>query len=218
MGSKEHNENNTSLSLFDYLTDKQSVSSEISFNGDWKKTIQTVFDQIIAENRLPEKSLHLGINRGRDGIKITSYSICIYEPDYPATSSNNNDPERNSIVLNIKESKDQIDLLVPSLLFSSVEYPSEATVKNIKSENGITHVISQADSMVLYSYIKKLIERALNNYVSKNPSFGCCSKYVECSNVGYCIHENQLYSKACSYRSNLEAGRIFYGKNRNIDC
>ena len=32
-----------------------------------------------------------------------------------------------------------------------------------------------------------------------------------------CVHENKLYSKGCQYRRNLDAGRIFYGKNRNID-
>ena len=41
-------------------------------------------------------------------------------------------------------------------------------------------------------------------------SFGCCSKYVECSNVDKCLHEDKLYSTACMYRKNLEAGRNFY--------
>lgn len=44
------------------------------------------------------------------------------------------------------------------------------------------------------------------------PKFGCCSRYKECSNVGKCIHNDVLYSSACEYRHNLEAGRIFYGE------
>ena len=48
------------------------------------------------------------------------------------------------------------------------------------------------------------------------PVFGCCSKYMECSDVKHCLHEDMAYSTACQYRANLESGRIFYGKNKNI--
>lgn len=47
-------------------------------------------------------------------------------------------------------------------------------------------------------------------------SFGCCSLYEECSNSKKCLHEDILYSTACMYRKNLENGKIFYGKNKNI--
>ncbi|MGX8701556.1 hypothetical protein [Caproiciproducens sp.] len=48
------------------------------------------------------------------------------------------------------------------------------------------------------------------------PAFGCCSKYVECSDAKRCLHEDIAYATACQYRANLESGRIFYGKNKNI--
>lgn len=41
-------------------------------------------------------------------------------------------------------------------------------------------------------------------------SFGCCSKYVECSKVQHCVHSDLLYSLSCQYRTNLESGHIFY--------
>ena len=47
-------------------------------------------------------------------------------------------------------------------------------------------------------------------------SFGCCSKYEECSNGKKCIHANPFYSLGCIYRSRLEDDKIFYGKNRNV--
>lgn len=47
-------------------------------------------------------------------------------------------------------------------------------------------------------------------------SFGCCSKYNECSNARKCLHENPFYSLSCIYRSHLENGEIFYGVNRNV--
>lgn len=48
------------------------------------------------------------------------------------------------------------------------------------------------------------------------PSFGCCSSYVQCSDEKRCIHPDLAYATACQYRGNLESGKIFYGKNRNI--
>ena len=47
-------------------------------------------------------------------------------------------------------------------------------------------------------------------------SFGCCDKYIKCSDAKKCLHSDLLYSTACMYRKNLESGKIFYGKNKNI--
>ena len=47
------------------------------------------------------------------------------------------------------------------------------------------------------------------------PSFGCCHLYTECSDAKKCLHPDQMYATACSYRKNLESGRIFYGENKN---
>lgn len=47
-------------------------------------------------------------------------------------------------------------------------------------------------------------------------SFGCCGRYVECSDAKQCIHPDKLFARACAYRRNLEKGKIFYGKNKNI--
>ena len=30
--------------------------------------------------------------------------------------------------------------------------------------------------------------------------FGCCSKYKECKEKGYCVHDDILYANACQYR------------------
>lgn len=42
-------------------------------------------------------------------------------------------------------------------------------------------------------------------------TFGCCSKYEQCSDARKCIHDYKLYAKGCQYRKNLENGLIFYG-------
>ncbi|HIU09811.1 MAG TPA: hypothetical protein IAB00_00940 [Candidatus Avidehalobacter gallistercoris] len=61
---------------------------------------------------------------------------------------------------------------------------------------------------------------ALYNYAKKYYSseiFGCCSKYIQCSDARQCIVNDLAISINCAYFKNLQAGRIFYGKNRNID-
>jgi len=47
--------------------------------------------------------------------------------------------------------------------------------------------------------------------------FGCCSLYVECSDEKECIRWRDEEYLGCAYRRNLEAGRIFYGRNATID-
>lgn len=41
-------------------------------------------------------------------------------------------------------------------------------------------------------------------------SFGCCSRYKECSDAKKCVHPDEDRSKYCQYRKNLESGKIFY--------
>lgn len=41
-------------------------------------------------------------------------------------------------------------------------------------------------------------------------TFGCCSRYKECSAAEKCLHEDQMYATACMYRKNLENGKNYY--------
>ena len=45
----------------------------------------------------------------------------------------------------------------------------------------------------------------------------CCSRYEACSDATHCIHPDKVFALGCGYRKILNSGRIFYGKNRNID-
>lgn len=46
--------------------------------------------------------------------------------------------------------------------------------------------------------------------------FGCCSRYMECSDNKKCIQSNPKIYRDCQYRKHLLNGKIFYGVNRNI--
>lgn len=45
--------------------------------------------------------------------------------------------------------------------------------------------------------------------------FGCCNDFERCSDALACLHKDSKRHVGCVYRRNLEAGRIFYGKNKN---
>lgn len=47
-------------------------------------------------------------------------------------------------------------------------------------------------------------------------SFACCNDFIRCSNRKQCQHLDNFEYAGCLYRQNLNAGRIFYGKNKNI--
>lgn len=59
------------------------------------------------------------------------------------------------------------------------------------------------------------IKDIIFDLLSSDP-FGCCSRYVECSDQKKCIHPDFIFAASCQYKRNLEQGRIFYGKNKNI--
>lgn len=47
--------------------------------------------------------------------------------------------------------------------------------------------------------------------------FDCCCRVEQCSDARQCIHPNSALAVGCSYRKVLRSGRIFYGKNRNVE-
>ncbi len=68
--------------------------------------------------------------------------------------------------------------------------------------------------------IKKIIDNAdrvyEKCYLDVSEPFGCCSKYLECSDKRRCIQTDKGLARECIYKRHLEEGRIFYGKDRNI--
>lgn len=198
------------------------MDNQLSFNdflaNTFESNLQDLLDEIIAEKELPKKSLHIFSNKSSTGANAgneTSKSICIYEPDYPDVKADINNPGKNFVVLNIQMDQ-SIELLIRNYQFEYLETPKTAIIKNIQSDTTFKHVIFEINDINIIPYIKENILYCLSNYSSKARTFGCCSKFIECSDAKKCLHENKLYATSCSYRKNLEAGRIFYGKNRNI--
>lgn len=108
---------------------------------------------------------------------------------------------------------------------SKFEIPEGSVIKEKFSKDDETKekklsgysIFVSLDCADLGARLRGLLTKVLSAYCSSvQPVFGCCDKYLECSNAGKCIHPNKLYASACTYRQRLAEGKIFYGEKRNV--
>lgn len=85
----------------------------------------------------------------------------------------------------------------------------------LTSTPGVVYVALQSalDVMSCSEAFCETIRRQLLSY----HTFDCCGRYMQCSDAMRCIHPNPIDALGCTYKKHLQQGRIFYGKNRNID-
>ena len=70
--------------------------------------------------------------------------------------------------------------------------------------------LDEADAARYISlYAADILEYEFGLYETKAEPFDCCSRQYTCSIRGECLHPDQLYAKACSYRKTLLTGNQF---------
>ena len=198
---------------------KTTVADEIFDNVALK--LEDMCKILSEEMKLPLNGL---VVRDNNSEKFRSVSICTNEPPYPCTKE---DLGKifilTSLVLvsraSTKKDADKIEVFVRVDDLAKTEVPKSATViekyKDGELANYIVQFNERDDSLV--DYVRQLAYHGVKGYRTKETSFGCCSKFEACSDARECLHVNRLYATACKYRYNLEGGKIFYGKNKNID-
>lgn len=73
-------------------------------------------------------------------------------------------------------------------------------------------ICKDLDTLVAYTPLfKSMLNRVIELYPTE---FGCCSRYVECSNAKHCINPDKNLALQCYYLKNLRKGIIFYGENK----
>lgn len=191
------------------------------------QALRKMADDVVREWNLPQRGVVVSPNYGVKGKsnegKIVSYSVSISEPDYPATEEDSSDEKRvNNPCVTFKQSSAKtrlgfIEVTLRAAILDRIGVPGEAVVIRTDMENDSRSLAIPVDLDGIAGFFRKVVDLRLALYKSAFASpFGCCSQYEECSDAGRCIHPNRLYSTACAYRRNLENGRIFYGKNRNV--
>lgn len=183
---------------------------------DFEHSLEALLEDVIKEKELPKKSLHLYSNRSTKDKNETSKSICIYEPEYPAVKEDIDNPGKNYVVMNFVQKDDVVELLIRPKQYENIQFPQNAKIKSSATDNNFMHIIFSSTDASLCDYIKQNILYCLKNYHSKSKTFGCCSRFIECSDALKCVHENKLYATSCTYKHHLESGKVFYGKNKNV--
>lgn len=90
----------------------------------------------------------------------------------------------------------------------SVPVPEDVSFDKVQKST----IFFPLNHVALRQYLTDVLAYSLEHF-EPSEKFGCCGKYVECSDARKCLHNNTFYARACYYRKNLEADRIFYGKN-----
>lgn len=169
------------------------------------------------------------VNGAAPSIEDTNSSVCYLEEtietilkDEPGfakqiTISKNKDDSfsvkaKNNLVVKIIQKKDLFyvqfkEKYSPTFHDQTIELLKDGTGQiTATSKEQLSHLLGQACEIAI---------EIISEYSGE--TFGCCSRYLTCSDERKCVHPDRLFSRACSYRKNLENGRVFFGKNRNID-
>lgn len=179
--------------IYEYLTFGCLLCEASDLDEGWRGKLLSKFGKLESEFGLMEHSFSIMANAGKDG-KISSYAICVYEPDLV---EDKRDSSRNTVLARVKE-----DVLKSNA--NIVEVYSKYFEKNDEKKR------YDKDSDEFINCLIECMRFGINNYIPKAAGFACCSRYEECSDAKKCIHPNQLYAKACQYRKNLEEGNIFF--------
>lgn len=97
---------------------------------------------------------------------------------------------------------------------SLAQYYPDRELKYGKLDRDFIRVyFKKEEEAIIAGPLSYSLEEALQKYPR---DIGCCSHYMDCSDALRCVQTDPLISMACIYRQNLKAGRVFYGKNKNI--
>lgn len=86
----------------------------------------------------------------------------------------------------------------------------------IKSDQDFVRILLQEPEDILpcLDVVASATQRVLDNIPKE---FDCCSWVEACSDARRCVQPNDGLRIGCGYRKILASGRVFYGKNRNVD-
>ena len=150
----------------------------------------------------------LGITSDNDNLLITASKLTNDGVSFKIGSS------YTPVLINNTASAQR--LFVKKRLFEAVPQDySIRLVHELKSKPDYIAIDFTPNEDLSY-YIAEYLRYAYQHFYTPKLTFGCCSRYMQCSDELHCVHPDQVYAKQCHYRVNLEAGRIFYGKNKTI--
>lgn len=201
-----------------------NMDNQLSFfetqTETWESRIQKMLDGIIKEKGLPVNSLVL--KEQVNNVNAGQYIIKICEPEYPFDAKIANNVTEMPTGIRIKPEtvstrKEYLKVEINNSLFEHISrVPDSALDPQLSSASGYKQLDFKPDDPALDEFIKEAVLHKLDVYTSAAKTFGCCSRFEQCSDAKKCVHDNVLYGTACMYYWHLKRGEIFYGKNKNV--
>lgn len=126
---------------------------------------------------------------------------------------------KNNILLKYSPRKKTEDL-ISIRIYEEIISDLELKISNIKIDSNLMYakfnVSNIEDINKINEEIQFVFKKLFIDYIKSNLSFGCCSRYIECSDSLKCVNPDIKLKLGCQYKTNLDNKRIFYGKNSII--
>ncbi len=175
---------------------------QISIDNDNRSNIDIIYEALVKEINNPEFTKYLVVEKNKDETISIRAKSCL---------SAKIKLTHNVKYIEVRTKK--IDFFQNYISSNNTQIIEVQQAKGTKEWSRIT--VSTLEDVL--NYIKPLsIVFILDLSELGEERFGCCSRYIECSDKKRCVNPDFFMSLACAYKRHLEAGRIFYGKNNNI--
>lgn len=153
--------------------------------------IRPNLESVLEKNNIDFKTLSISKKKGFSSITFTTYLLA-------------------RLCLRTGKSHFSIQASYRSLL------PDNAYISIDPKDNKFINV--QLSSATEITHYADFFASTLQLLIDRLPKdFDCCSRYQECSDAGMCVNPQKDVAIGCGYKKVLRSGRVFYGKNRNID-
>ncbi len=121
---------------------------------------------------------------------------------------------KNNVIFKIKKDNSDYVFIKNDYTDEIFNFYEQSFCKSFSAFTGVP-IDLKSDFTESFSFLLLLIVKKILGLTTYD-EFGCCSKYLECSNAKKYLHPNEINYMGCQYKRNLENGRIFYGINKNI--
>lgn len=158
-----------------------------------KNIIDTISDETIS--KLEREQIKININKN-DSISFMAFNNILLKITFQKTRK----------FVEIRK-LDNVELTSLKTRFEEVKYKEDDLYIKIyiKDIEEINNLKTELKDIYTYLYLNEPVDQ-----------FGCCSRYVECSDLLKCTNPDKKIARGCQYKDNLENNRIFYGKNKNV--
>ena len=194
----------------------EDISLPSVLSNDLANDLETIIRYVCREEHVERKFIQLKQSSDKSLSKngSLSYSVWILEPK---TLEYDNIARQSTLCFCVVQTNTdnikRIDVEFSLKRKDRFKEPAGAEERIYPNINRVAYRFPlNSENVVPYLYY--ILSTSIHNF-RPSDRFGCCDLYKDCSDALRCLHPNNFYARCCWYRQNLEAGKVFYGKNKN---